>query len=110
MRNEVRYQVRLSSRAEYDVGQVLRWFQKQQAQTAGGRWYGQLLARIETLETRPERCRLADEAEEIGIELREILFGRRSGLYRILFEIRGRIVHILRIRHAARDSLSAEDL
>lgn len=68
------------------------------------------MARMDTLETQPERCRLADEADDVGIELRELLFGRRHGMYRILFEIQGRVVHILRIRHTARDSVSGSDL
>lgn len=106
----MKHQVRLSERAEQDVEQALRWFHEQKATAAGGRWYAQLLARIDTLETQPGRCPLADEAVEIGLELRELLFGRRRGIYRILFEIRGREVHILRIRHTARDALSRDDL
>jgi plasmid stabilization system protein ParE len=80
----MKYQVRLSARAERDVDQVLRWFHGQRATVAGGRWYANLMAKIETLEKQPERCRLADESTDLEIELRELLFGRRRGTYRIL--------------------------
>ena len=105
----MKYQVRISRQAERDVDQTLRWFLDQRATKAAARWHARLLSRIGTLETRPQRCRFAEEAEDFGIELRELLFGRRPGTYRILFQITGQVVHILRIRHCARDSLSAED-
>ncbi len=106
----MKFQVRISARAERDVDDVLRWFQRERATAAGARWFAQLLARIDTLEKQPVRCRSADEAADVGIELRELLFGRRRGMYRILFEIQGQVVHILRIRHAARDALIPDDL
>jgi plasmid stabilization system protein ParE len=106
----MRFQVRISARAERDVDDALDWFQRQRATTAGARWFAQLMARIDTLEKQPDRCRLADEASDVGIELRELPFGRRRGMYRILFEIQGQVVHILRIRHTARDALTPDDL
>ena len=105
----MKYQVRISQRAERDVDQTLRWFLDQRATGAAARWHARLLSRIDTLETRPQRCRLAEEAKDFGIEVRELLFGRRPGMYRILFQIKGQVVQILRIRHCARDDLSAED-
>lgn len=104
------YHVELTAKAEWDVESVLRWFHEQRATTAGGRWLKQLMARIATLERHPERCRLADEADELGIELRELLFGKRHGTYRILFVVEAETVSILHIRHAARSALSRRDL
>ncbi|MCA9078636.1 MAG: type II toxin-antitoxin system RelE/ParE family toxin [Planctomycetaceae bacterium] len=106
----MQYRVRMSDKALQDADDVLRWFQEQRATSAGARWYQQLLAKIGTLEQRPERCGLALEAEDLGLELRELLFGRRRGMYRILFVIEGRRVEILRIRHSARDTLSPGDV
>ncbi len=58
-----------------------------------------------TLEQSPDRCPVADEAADLGIDLRELLYGRRRGVYRILFTIEGSVVHVLRVRHAAQDRL-----
>jgi hypothetical protein len=68
------------------------------------------MAKIDTLEMQPLRCPLALEAAELGIELRELHFGRRRGVYRILFTVQGRTVHVLHIRHSARDAASPADL
>jgi plasmid stabilization system protein ParE len=75
----VKYHVELTAKAEWDVDGVLRWFHEQKATAAGGRWLGNIMARIDTLENQPRRCRLADEADDLGIELRELLFGKRHG-------------------------------
>jgi plasmid stabilization system protein ParE len=69
-----------------------------------------LLAAIRSLTTNPERCPLASEVSELGLELRELLYGKRPGVYRILFTIDGQTVNIVRVRHAARDRLKPEDL
>lgn len=98
------------ARAEQDVDDVLQWFCDQLATAAANRWFDQLMARIDTLEIRPERCRLAAEASEVELELRELLFGKRHGIYRILFVIRDQTVYILHIRHAARDSVTQRDI
>ncbi len=46
----------------------------------------------------------------MGVEVREILVGKRRGTYRALFQIRGHTVHILRVWHSARDAISPDDL
>lgn len=106
----MKYQVRLSARAEVDVDGVLAWFVEQRASAAAARWLAQLQKKIGTLERMPLRCPLAAEAEEIGQEIRELYIGRRQGRYRILFCIDGRVVSVLHIRHAARDRLREDDL
>ena len=69
--------------------------------SAAARWHRRLLAAVGTLKREPQRCPIAPEAEEIGIELRELLFGKRRGVYRIFFIIAQRTVDILHIRHSA---------
>jgi plasmid stabilization system protein ParE len=106
----VKYHVQITAKALRDVEGVLLWFHDQHASASAGRWHSQLMARIDTLERQPGRCRLAAEADELGFELRELLFGKRRGVYRILFVIDGRTVNILHIRHAARRPVSPSDL
>jgi plasmid stabilization system protein ParE len=106
----VNYRVHISDKAEADVAGVLAWLQSQSAARAGARWFAALWKAIDTLEVTPERCSLAVETEEIGQEIRELLFGRRRVKYRILFQVRSNTVHILRIWHSARDAIRGEDL
>jgi plasmid stabilization system protein ParE len=68
------------------------------------------MAKLDTLETHPERASVAAESEDLGLEIRELLYGNRQGIYRILFRVEKHCVHILRVWHAARDQVSPEDL
>jgi plasmid stabilization system protein ParE len=106
----VPYDVRLMARAEHDIDTALQWFCEQSATPAANRWFDQLMARIGTLEVHPDRCSLAAEAQELGIELRELLFDKRHGTYRILFIISAQTVNILHIRHGARSAATAKDI
>ena len=66
-------------------------------------WYEGLENAIESLATMPHRCPLARENEAFpGIELRQIIFKS----HRLIFTVKQRIVHILHVRHAARDNLN----
>jgi plasmid stabilization system protein ParE len=106
----VRYRVLLTERAEADVEAVLRWFRDQRATEAGGRWFAQLMAKLDTLVFHPDRCALAAESEDVGEEIRELLLGRHRYKYRILFKISGDTVAIMRVWHSSRDTISHEDL
>jgi plasmid stabilization system protein ParE len=105
-----KYRVRLTENAELDVAGVLAWFHDRAALADGSKWYARLLNAINTLETMPERCGLAEEATDIGEDIRELHFGRRRATYRVLFQVVGRTVNILRIRHSAQDSVPPRDL
>jgi len=107
---DTKYRVRLSAKADRDVDETLAWLRQQGAAAAASRWYERLLAAVGTLERHPQRCPLAPEAEELGIELRELLFGRRRGVHRILFIVEQRTVYVLHIRNSARDVLRPSDL
>jgi plasmid stabilization system protein ParE len=106
----VNYRVRLSDKAYRDIDQILAWFFDQRAISAGRRWERGFRAKVRTLARDPHRCPLAPEAEALGLSVRELHFGRPPGVYRIFFEIKGREVVILHVRHSARDLISREDL
>ena len=83
---------------------------RQSKPEACGRWFARLMAQVDTLEAMPQRYGLAAEAEDLGREIRELHVGRRQGMYRLIFEIRGPVVYILRVWHSARDAVSCEVL
>lgn len=104
------FRVVLTDSAEADVESVLKWFHDQRATEAGGRWFAQLMVKLDTLENHPERCALAAESEDVGQEIRELLLGRRRYKYRILFKVSSKTVTILRVWHSSLDSITREDL
>jgi plasmid stabilization system protein ParE len=102
--------VRITRRALAEIDQALGWLSERSPEAAA-RWHRRLLADIDSLQDHPERCPLAPEDEWYeGGELLQLLSGRRTGVYRILFEVRGRTVFILRVRHSARDLLRPDEL
>jgi plasmid stabilization system protein ParE len=103
------YAVRVTATALEEIDAALDWLVKRSAKAAA-RWHDRLLDAIQTLSSNPERCGLAPEADwyESG-ELRQMLYGKRHGVYRILFEVRGKTVYILRVRHTAQNLLGPDD-
>lgn len=103
------YRVIIQPRAEREIRDVALWIRDQsRSPTAALRWARGIRAKIETLKDAPQRCPIDGDSEAYGEEVRVLLYGRRRGVYRILFAIRGDIVHVLTVRHSARRSLREE--
>lgn len=102
--------VALRPRARADITQAADWF-AEKSRTAEASWRKRLLKAITELETDPRRYPQADEAAELGMDLRELLIGRRRGIvHRILFTIDGDVVTVHRVRHAAMDTLGEDEI
>lgn len=61
---------------------------------------------IASLATFPKRCPLAPETVSFPFEVRQLLYGRKPHVYRILFTIEGDTVNVLHIRHGRRRPMS----
>jgi plasmid stabilization system protein ParE len=101
----MRHNVELSRRAQRDIAEAHEYI-RQDAPGRAERWRQRLLAAIDTLEHWPARHSLAPEAETVGMDLRQMLFGA----YRILYVVEGDIVNVLTVRHGARRSLEPDEL
>jgi plasmid stabilization system protein ParE len=102
------FRVALARKAAREIAEQYDWLAGR-SQTAADRWRDALLEAIDSLAEDPERCREAPEAEwHPG--LRQLLHGKRRQVHRILFEIRGNTVVVLRVRHSAQDFLDPEQL
>ena len=94
------YRVVVTARAAADALATFRWI-AERSPDAAAHWYEALEQAIATLAEMPERCPAADESEQLGIPLRQLLYGRRRGVYRLLFSIEGETVTLHSIRHTA---------
>jgi plasmid stabilization system protein ParE len=105
------YKVILFERAERDILEAFGYIYEH-APDAAVRWYQRLKVDIQSLSETPARCSKAPESRMLGFELRQLIFGKRSGRYRIIFRIleESKEVHVLAIRHGARKPLDASDL
>ena len=102
----MKYRIELAASARANIRESARWLGERATPAVVDRWLARLYKTINTLETRPSRCPVAAESARFPGEIRELLFGRRkSGKYRILFNIVGDTVMILHVRHTARGEL-----
>jgi hypothetical protein len=51
------------------------------------------------------RCRVSDASAAFDVEVRELLFGDKRNLYRMLFTVVGSKVNILRVRSTRQQRL-----
>ena len=103
------YDIHIFPKAMADIGASVAW-RSQRSPSDGARWYTGILTAIRSLRSQPDRCPLAYEAADLGLDLRELLHGRRQSVYRVLFTIEEQSVNILRVRHAAQDRLKPGDI
>jgi len=103
------FRVVFHPQAQADIKAAATWLARTNP-AAAVRWRRGVLSIIEKLETNPALYPAADEATDLGLELRELLYGRRRTIYRVLFTIDGQTVNVLRVRHAAQDRLKPDDI
>jgi plasmid stabilization system protein ParE len=100
------FRVETSAQAEREADAILQWLEMRHAGDTGMRWFLALHDAIASLASFPERCPLAPENTVFPYEVRQLLYGRKPHVYRILFTIQGETVHVLHIRHGRRKPLS----
>ncbi|WP_169979849.1 type II toxin-antitoxin system RelE/ParE family toxin [Tautonia rosea] len=102
------YRVIVTRTADAEAMEALRWYAERSPAVAR-RWYQGLESALKTLESQPTRCPVSeDDSEALGREIRLRLYGRRHGVFKILFSIEGETVWVLRIRHSARGPIEPE--
>ena len=100
------FRVETSARAKRDLDKILKWLLAQQAGDAGIHWFQGLRDALASLSNSPRRCGIAPENEVFSFEVRQLLYGNKPHIYRILFTVEEDIVTVLHIRHGRRLPLS----
>ena len=104
------HRVIIKRKAQRDLDESLVWWSRH-GKAAAAEWRERFVTNvIATLEHDPNRFPAAEEAAEVGLDLRVMLYGRRRQVYRVLFTIEENIVSIHRVRHAAQDWLKEGDV
>ena len=94
------YRVIVEPEALEDIAAAYQWI-ADYSLAAAAKWFNGLTTARDSLRRYPARCAVVSSAAP-GIEIRQLLYGRRRNRYRLLFTIRGDSVHILRVIHGAR--------
>ena len=102
------FRVETTTEAELDGDAILEWLMSQHAGDTGNRWFAALEEAIASLATSPGRCPIAPENTEFPFEVRQLLYGRKPNVYRVLFPIQYDTVYVLHIRHGRRRRISTQ--
>ena len=90
-----RFRIELTDEAKADFDRSYNWGTREWGRSAAARWYRELRASIrEILGHFPLSQPIAPESEELGAELRQMIFRR----YRVIFEIERSTVRILHLK------------
>ena len=81
-------------------------FVQKHAPNTVAKWLKRLQMHVKTLSRNPQRCPIARESKRVFLEVRELHFGRRPNVFRILFNIDEKTVRVLKIVRAQRRSPS----
>jgi plasmid stabilization system protein ParE len=99
------FRVVVEPEAELAIREAAGWIAENRSADAAIRWTRGLERAIATLDQMPFRCPVAAENDDFPIEIRELLYGRRPNVYRIVFTVRDDVVSVLFVHHASRDEL-----
>jgi plasmid stabilization system protein ParE len=97
------YSVIIEPSALDELDQAYQWLAAQTPQHSV-EWYNGMLDAIDSLEENPARCPVAPESKNPAEPVRQLLYGSKRHAYRVLFIIRGKIVLVVAILHAAREN------
>ncbi|MBN8562624.1 type II toxin-antitoxin system RelE/ParE family toxin [Leptolyngbya boryana CZ1] len=97
------YRIEISSVAEAEADSIFLRSSQILSPDQASQWYAGLLKAIESLSTMPKRCAIAKENEYFSQEIRQLLYGQKRNMYRILFTVleESSSVRILHIRHSS---------
>jgi toxin ParE1/3/4 len=104
------YHVELTGRAARDL--ALLYDEKNAAESlAAALWFNGLEKAVYTLETYPRRCPFARESRKTDRPLRNLLYGKKPHVYRVIYETdeRKKLVRVLTIRHGAMEPADLEE-
>lgn len=102
------YHVLVTPIADAEAMESFRWYAERSDRIAE-RWYAGLNKAITALAKNPARFPVSeDDSAALGCEARILLYGRRRGVFRILYTISGDTVWVLRIRHSAQGPIEPE--
>lgn len=101
----------IKPKAQWDIRKEERYLMREHDSRAVRKWQAQVLRFRTLLAVDPQRYPQAEEADDLVLDLRELVLGRKRGVaHRVLFTIEGESVVVHRIRQAAQDRLTEEDL
>lgn len=103
-----KFRVTITPEAEEGIRSAYLWIRAYSPDLAN-EWMNGLFQAMQSLDTMPRRAPVAFENEFFREELRQLLYGKRGRIYRILFTIQDDEVQVLFVRHSAQAPVSLKE-
>lgn len=100
------YRVVLTPEAQAAIDCDIAYVRRHASRRVADTWYGGLIEAIASLSVIPLRCSVIPEHGLFDEEIRQLLYGRRRHLRRIIFFIDGDSVYVVRHQHSRMPPLS----
>jgi plasmid stabilization system protein ParE len=100
------FEIVYSLEAERDLDVILTWLLEEGSGETGLRWFQRLQDAISTLRELPHRCPLARENASVPFEMRQLVYGRKPHVYRVLFTIDDNTIYIVHVRGPKQKTVS----
>lgn len=100
----MRYKVAIMPSAKADIFEIRTWLLENAPEKAEV-WLWRCSEAATSLSKYPLRCRISEESAAFDMEVRELLFGDKRNVYRMLFAVEGSKVNILRVRSTRQQRL-----
>lgn len=81
------FRVEITPQAFDDLDSIAAYIQEHGSFDIAEKWFNGIINEIFLLKEMPSRCPIAPETQEIGLEIRHLLFGRKNRAYKIYFLI-----------------------
>ncbi len=98
------YRIEIIPQAYEEIETIANWI-AEDSETRANQLYHGIMGAIGSLSSLPERCAKAPEHLLFSADVRQLLYGRSRGKYRILFTITGKIVRVLHIVHSSKQHI-----
>jgi toxin ParE1/3/4 len=105
------YRVELTDRAKRDLSALYAQIDAVES-AAAAKWFNGLEEAVYALANLPRRCPFALEGRRTKRPLRNLLYGNKPHVYRVIYEIdeSDKVVYVLTIRHGAMDQARPDEL
>lgn len=101
------YPVIITPSAKADIFETNTWLLENHPIFAE-KWLWEMSCAVSSLAKFPERCPVSEESKAFDVTVRQLLFGRRPNVYRMLFSVHEDKVFVLRVRSTRQRSLIDE--
>lgn len=100
----MQFQVIITPSAKADIFEINTWFLENYPDLSD-KWLWGISEAITSLSKFPERCPVSSESEAFDVVVRQLLYGKKPYIYRILFSVQVEKVYILRVRSTRQQNL-----